>query len=189
MGSSSLCGTTLAAPDEGCVSRPTEQPLWYAVHTRARHEKKVAAELLESNIDINIYLPLVTQVRRWSDRRKVVEMPLFPCYAFLQSSLPPGMRAKILQVWGILGFVGGQGLGLPIPEGEIESIRQLLASKVAMAPCPFLKAGQRVRVRGGALNGVEGTLVANETRRLVVSVSGVHQSLSINIEGYDVEAI
>jgi transcription antitermination factor NusG len=172
---------------DGCVSEFTEQPDWYAVHTRARHEKKVASELLES--DISVYLPLVAQVRRWSDRRKIIEMPLFPCYVFLQSSLPPEVRSKVIQAWGVLGFVGAQGHGLPIPGGEIESIRMLLASKVAMAPCPFLKTGQRVRVRGGALNGVEGTLVSNEMRRLVISVSGIHQSLSINIEGYDVEAI
>lgn len=171
----------------GFIPALAGQPRWYALHTRSRHEKKVASELQEKNICV--YLPLVALVRHWSDRRKIVEMPLFPCYAFLHSSLAPEVRTQVQQIWGILGIVGDQGLGLPIPDSEIENIRTLLASKVAMAPCPFLKAGQRVRVRGGALDGVEGTLVANESRRLVISVSGIHQSLSINIDGYDVEPV
>jgi len=164
-----------------------EQPHWYAVQTRPRHEKKVATELQEKGV--TIYLPLVAQVRRWSDRRKVIEMPLFPCYAFLHTSLLPEVRSKIVQVWGVLGFVGPYAQGLPISDSEIEGIRALLSSKMALAPCPFLQTGQRVRVRGGALDGVEGTLVANESRRLVISISGICRSLSVNIAGYDVETI
>lgn len=169
------------------VSAVAEQPRWYALHTRPRHEKKVAAELQEKGV--SIYLPLVAQVRRWSDRRKIIQMPLFPCYAFVHTAFLPQARCAALQVWGVLGFVGANSQVLPVPDADIESIRTLLVSNVGLSPHAFLKVGQRVRVRGGALDGIEGILVANGGRRLVISVAAIHHSLSINIEGYDVETI
>lgn len=170
------------------ISLPVAEPTrWYALQTRPRHEKKVLAELQERGVDI--YLPLIAQVRRWSDRRKIVEMPLFPGYAFVHTAALSDVQNRALYVWGALGFVAANNHALPVPDAEIESIRTLLASKVSLTPYPFLKVGQRVRVKGGALDGIEGILTANGDRRLVISVAAVHHSLSINIEGYDVESI
>jgi len=165
----------------------TEQPKWYALHTRPRHEKKVDIELQEKGVVT--YLPLLTQVRRWSDRRKTIRVPLFSCYVFVRSILDSATRLRISTLWGALGLVGFNGHTLSIPDPQIESIRTLLASNVGVAPHPFLKAGQRVRVRGGALDGVEGILVANRTRRLVISIETISHSLSINLEGQDVEPV
>ena len=164
-----------------------EQPQWYAVQTRPRHEKKVAIELQEKGI--TTYLPLLTQVRRWSDRRKVIETPLFSCYAFVNAALVPQVHAAVVRVWGVLGFVGQHNHGIPIPDKQIEDIRTLLAHNIALTPYPFLKIGQRVRVRGGALDGIEGILLTQGGRRLVISVESVHHSLSISIEGCDVEPV
>jgi len=161
------------------------QGSWYAVQTRSKHEKKVAAELMEKSI--NAYLPLLAQIHRWSDRRKLVETPLFPGYLFVRAQLEPQIHVSILRVWGVVGFVGAQRQAIPIPDSEIESIQTLLRRKVSLSPYPFLKVGQRVRVRGGALDGLEGILAINDGKRLVVSVSAIHRSLSIGIEGYDVE--
>jgi transcription antitermination factor NusG len=166
---------------------PAEQSCWYAVRTRPRHEKKVAAELEEKGI--TIYLPLLTQVRRWSDRRQVIEVPLFSCYAFVHSVLDLQLRLALYSISGALGFVGPHNQGVPIPDAQIESIRKLMASNVSLKPYPLLKVGQRVRVRGGALDGVEGILAIKDDRRLIISVEGIHVSLSVNIEGYDVEPI
>ncbi|HTC93227.1 MAG TPA: UpxY family transcription antiterminator [Terriglobales bacterium] len=163
------------------------QPRWYAVQTRPRHEKKVAIELQEKGI--TTYLPLLTQVRRWSDRRKVIQIPLFSCYAFVHAALVPQVHAAVVRVWGVLGFVGQQNHGIPIPDKQIEDIRILLDHNIPLTPYPFLKVGQRVRVRGGALDGIEGILVTQGSRRLVISVESVHHSLSLNIEGCDVEPI
>lgn len=160
---------------------------WYAVQTRPNHEKKVAAELHEKRI--NIYLPLITQVHHWSDRRKLVQVPLFPGYVFVRTRLDGRARLAVLNTWGALSFVGTQRDALPIPESQMEDIRTLLTTKVSLSLYPFLKVGQRVRVRGGALDGVEGILVTNGQRRLVISVESIHRSLSITIEGYDVEPI
>lgn len=165
----------------------TEQACWYAVRTRPRHEKKVASELQEKGI--KIYLPLVSQVRRWSDRRKVIEVPLFSCYAFVRSVFDLHLRLAIYGISGALGFVGPNNQGSPIPDAQIEAIRTVMASNVALAPYPLLKVGQRVRVRGGALDGVEGILATKGDRRLVISVESIHAAFSINLEGYDVEPI
>jgi len=164
-----------------------EEACWYAVRTRPRHEKKVVSELQEKGI--TIYLPLLTQVRRWSDRRKVIQVPLFSCYAFVHSVLDLRLRVLLYGISGALGFVGPNNQGIPIPDAQIEHIRILMANNVALTPYPLLKAGQRVRVRGGALDGVEGILVMHGDRRLVISVESIHASFSINLEGYDVEPV
>ncbi len=174
----------------GCATIPSahvEQPHWYAVQTYFRHEKKVVTELQEKGI--TTYLPLLTQVRRWSDRRKVIQTPLFSCYAFIHAALVPEVHSAVIRVGGVLGFVGQQNRGIPIPDSQIESIQTLLAHNVTLTPYPFLKAGQRVRIRGGVLDGIEGTLIINGSRRLVISIESIHHSLSISVEGHDVEPI
>jgi transcription antitermination factor NusG len=170
------------------TSHPTgEQARWYAVRTRARHEKRVATELQKKGI--TIYLPLLTQIRRWSDRRKVIQVPLFSCYAFVHAVLDLHLRVALFSIYGALGFVGSNNQGVPIPEAQIESIRTLMANGVPLMPYPMLKAGQRVRVRGGALDGVEGILATKGERRLVISVESVHSSFCISLEGYDIEPV
>ena len=168
-------------------STPGEQAYWYAVRTRPRHEKRVASELQEKGI--TNYLPLLSQVRRWSDRRKVIQVPLFSCYAFVHSVFDLHLRLAIYGISGALGFVGPNNQGIPIPDAQIESIRTLLANNVPLRPYPLLQVGQRVRIRGGALDGVEGILVCNGDRRLVISVESLHASFSINLEGYDIEPV
>lgn len=159
---------------------------WYAVMTRPRHEKKVAEELARRGV-CN-YVPLMTAVHRWSDRKKMVSTPLFPGYAFVKIEATPRNKVSVLQVNGVLHFIGNAGHGSAIPESEIESIRGVLASDVPVTPWGFLKVGQRVRVRGGALDGVEGQLVECG-RRLVVSVGAIQRGLSIAVEGYQVEPV
>ena len=179
-------GVTQSAGELSAITL-TEQPKWYALHTRPRHEKKVDIELQEKGV--TTYLPLLTQVRRWSDRRKIIRVPLFSCYVFVNSMLDSATRLRISNLWGALGLVGFSGQTLPIPDVQIESIRTLLANNVGVSPHPFLKEGQRVRVRGGALDGIEGILVANRSRRLVISIETISHSLSINLENQDVEPI
>jgi len=161
---------------------------WYAVQTRPRHEKKIAAELLQAGV--TTYLPIVKQVHRWSDRRKVVQVPLFSCYTFVKIAALPDSRLQVLRVPGVLGFVGNQGEGIPIPDHEIENVRMLVEQEIEHKEYPFLKAGQRVRIRGGVLDGMEGILVSNQGQnRLVVSLTLIQRSLAVSLEGYDVEKI
>jgi transcription termination/antitermination protein NusG len=161
---------------------------WYAVQTRARHEKSVAHRLQERGV--TTFLPLVTETHRWSDRKKVVELPLFNCYLF--AKIPPtnADRLRILQLDGVLSLVGKRGEGTPVPDSQIDSVRILLEEKLPWGSHPFLKIGQRVRIRSGALDGMEGILVSrNGDRTLVISVDAIQRSLAVRVEGYDVEPV
>jgi transcription antitermination factor NusG len=159
---------------------------WYAIHTRARHEKSVANRLEGQNFQC--FLPLVSEVHRWSDRRKVVELPLFSCYVFARLRPVVEERINILRFQGVIGFVGTGWEGTPIPESQIDAIRMLLEQQLPCCAHPFIKVGQRIRIRGGALNGVEGTLLSrNGDRTLVVSIDAIQRSMAVRIDGYDFE--
>ncbi len=163
-------------------------PNWYAVQTRARHEKTVAHRLQESGV--MTFLPLVTEVRRWSDRKKSVELPLFGGYLFVRLAPTSEERLRVLRIDSVLNFVGLRGQGTPIPEQQIDAVRTLIEKELPWSTHPFLKIGQRVRIRSGALNGMEGILVArNGDRTLVLSVDAIQRSLAVRIEGYDVEPV
>jgi len=94
-----------------------------------------------------------------------------------------------LRTNGVTSFVGARGTGSPVPEGEIESVRALLGRGVSFQAYPFLNVGQRVRIRGGSLHGVEGILLENnDDLSLVVSIQIIQRSLSIRLAGYQIEA-
>ncbi|MBZ5644074.1 MAG: hypothetical protein LAO19_15035 [Acidobacteriia bacterium] len=136
------------------------------------------------------FLPLLQQMRRWSDRWSKVEIPAFSCYAFVRIVATAEARAKVLRTAGVLGFVGGQGLGASIPDAEIENLRTVFHEGIPCLVHPFLNVGMHVRIRGGALDGVEGILVRqNQDMSLVVSVALLGRSLSIRAEGYNLDPI
>lgn len=161
---------------------------WFAVHTRARHEKVVAAQLRGRGVET--YLPLVEEIHRWSDRRKRVQVPLFPGYAFIHAGESAETVATVAGVESVVRIVGSHPSGTPIPDEQIQTIHRLVSQNVPCVNHPFLEAGQRVRLRGGPLDGVEGTLIALKgATSLVVSIELIQRSLAVRIEGYDVEVI
>jgi transcription antitermination factor NusG len=184
-------GTSNQAFEWNAVASPppgSESMRWYALHIRARHEKMVEHRLHECGMET--YLPTVREVHRWSDRKKTVEAPLFSCYLFLRCALTPQDRYQVHRIGSVLGFVGGGAVGMAIPDDQIESVRTLLAQTSPWRSHPFVKAGQRVRIRGGALDGVEGIFVSeNGDHSLVVSVNAIQRSLAVRIDGYDVEPV
>lgn len=179
----------LPAPLPFCgLGANANEERWFAVHTYARHEKVVDQELRE--LGITSFLPLAKQVRQWSDRRKVVELPVFGCYVFVKVVPNHQERLKVLRLNGVLKFVGIQGVGISIPEEQIHAVRVLVEEQLPVCSHPFLKIGQRVRIRSGALSGVEGVLTSrNGDRTLVVSLDLIQRSLSVPISGYDIEPI
>jgi transcription antitermination factor NusG len=163
------------------------EPHWYAVHIRVRHEKRVAARLREKGV--TTFLPLVTQMHQWSDRRQQLQTPLFSCYAFVRLALSVEWRLSVLTIPGVLGLVGVAAKAIPIPDKQIEDIRSVLAHNTPCSPYPFLREGQRVRIRGGALDAVEGILVAQAPDLLVISIELLQRAVSLRIEGYDLEPV
>src|SRR5579871_1664414 len=161
---------------------------WYGLQTRPRHEKIVAQRLEERGV--TSFLPLVNEVHRWSDRKKTVQTPLFGCYVFAKFAPNRVDRLRILRVDGVFGLVGSQGEGTPIPEEQIQAVRSLVETELPWSSHPFLKIGQRVRIRSGVLDGLEGILVSrNGDRSLVISIDAIQRSLAVRVEGYEVEAV
>jgi transcription antitermination factor NusG len=161
---------------------------WYALHTRARHEKAIERRLRERGIET--FVPTTMEVHRWSDRKKKVEVTLFSCYVFVRSALSEQDRTHVYQIESVHGFVGTRGSSLPIPDDQIESIQKVLTQTAPWRSYPFLKVGQRVRVRGGAMDGVEGVFLSeNGDHSLIISVDAIQRSMAVRIDGYDVEPV
>jgi transcription antitermination factor NusG len=158
------------------------------VQTRPRHEKKVNLELREKSIQS--FLPLQREKRRWSDRRQWIELPLFSHYVFVRVPITVESRTRVLQTAGVVQFAGAPGRGTPIPDEQIESLQAIVDQRIPIAPHEFLRVGERVRIRGGALNGIEGILAAIKSdRSLVVSVDLIQKSVAIRIDGFEVEPV
>jgi len=161
---------------------------WYGLQTRPRHEKIVAQRLDERGVAT--FLPLVTEVHRWSDRKKSVQMPLFSCYVFAKFVPNRSDRLRVLRVDGVFALVGARGEGAPIPDEQIDAVRNVVEGQLPWSCHPCLKIGQRVRIRSGALDGLEGLLVSrNGDRTLVISVDAIQRSLAVRVEGYEVEPV
>ena len=160
--------------------------VWYAAHTRHQHEKLVARML--SNKGFEVFLPLYTEVRHWRDRVKQVELPLFSCYVFLRGDLD--RRLAIVTTPGVHGLVSSAGKLAGIPEEEIQAVRSVIENRINVEPHPYLKCGDLVRVKTGALRGLEGFLVRKKGQaRLIVSVSLLERSVAAEVDASAVEPV
>jgi transcription termination/antitermination protein NusG len=158
---------------------------WYAIEIRHRFETRVVQQLSRSGVET--FLPEREEVHRWSDRKKTVKIPLFAGYAFVRLNGSRATRLRVLQTAGVLGFVSAMGEAIPVPSEQIEHLRRLLQQKVLCSLHAFLKSGQRVRVRGGCLDGVEGVLAESGDKHLVISIDCLQRALAVRIEGYELE--
>ena len=164
-----------------------DKQLWYAIQTRYRFEKKVTTQLQRKGMET--FLPLMGEIHRWTDREKLVEAPLFSGYTFARINPASRSRMDLLRTEGVIGLIGSAGRAIPIPCKQIDDLRLLLSQKVPCALHAFLKIGQRVRIRGGCLDGLEGILDARGEKSLVISVESIERSVAVRIEGYELEPI
>jgi transcription antitermination factor NusG len=168
------------------LAQAFDRPEWYAVYTNVRHEKRVKDYLGGRMVDC--YLPSYRTVRRWQDRRKEVELPLFPGYLFVRIAYR--LRVQVLTAPGVVHIVTFDGKPAPVREEEIEALRQALSSNTQCEPHPYLKVGRRVRVRSGPLSGLEGMLVRRkEGFRLVLSIELIMRSVATEVDEADVEPV
>jgi len=160
-----------------------QQPRWYAIKTRSRHEKRVRDQLVQRDVDT--FLPLCESWRQWKDRKKKVELPLFPGYCFARFPLVEKLR--VLNVLGVADLVGINGRPEPIHEDELAAIQQLVSTKLLYDPHPFLQEGMDVEVVRGPLAGVRGKLLRKDrVTRLVLAVTLVRQAAVVEIHPADV---
>jgi len=160
---------------------------WYAIQTRYRFEKKVTAQLCSRGLET--FLPLLKEIHRWSDREKRVAAPLFPGYTFVRLDRPSLIHKEFLKTEGIIGLLTFNKEAAPVPNKQIDDLRQLLSQNVPCALHPFLKVGQKVRVRGGCLDGLEGILEEAGHKNLVISIDSIQRAIAIKIEGYELQLI
>src|SRR5579862_1174321 len=159
---------------------------WYAIYTRHKHEKTVS-EILTSK-GFETFLPLYLSRHRWSDRTKVVSLPLFPSYVFLKGGLD--RRLALLTTPGIHSLVSCAGQPAVIRPDEMDALRRAAESGLRVEPHPFLKCGDWVRVKSGPLAGVEGILLRKKNlSRLVVSVEMLGKAAAVEIDGFLLERI
>ena len=159
---------------------------WFAVYTRAQHEKRVAQHFREREIEN--FLPIYNAVHSWKDRKVQVQLPLFPGYLFVRIALVD--RLRVLQVPSVVRLVGFNGSPTALPEGEIEGLRCGLAEGLRAKPHPYLKLGRRVRISAGPLAGREGILKRwKGDLRVVLSIDLIQRSILVDVEASWVEPV
>jgi transcription antitermination factor NusG len=178
-----LTGDTPITPVSGIVS---PESCWYAVHTRARHEKKVTEHLRATCCDA--FIPLYRRNQQWKNGICIsIDFPLFPGYVFAR--ITRGQRHLALGVPGVVCLAGPPAHPTPLAGEEIESLR-IATSALNAHPHPFINVGDRVRIIAGALAGLEGLLLrrANQVR-VVLSVESIMRCFTVEVNLLDIEPI
>jgi transcription antitermination factor NusG len=161
-----------------------DQDSWYALYTYPRHEKRVVQQIEQHRI--SCFLPLYRSVRRWKDRRKELELALFPGYVFVRIALQD--RLRVLQLASAVRFVSFNGRPLPLPQGEMDALMNGLKSGVRAEPHPYLTVGRRVNVKHGPLAGSQGILTRRKDKfRVVLSLELIMRSVAVEVDEADVE--
>jgi transcription antitermination factor NusG len=161
-------------------------PQWFAAYTTPRHEKHVAEMLAERKIES--FLPLYRTIRQWKKSSPTtLEIPLFPCYLFVR--IRRTARGTVLGLPGVVSIVGSSREPWPLPPLEIQALR--LGVQAGMVePHPYLKVGDRVRVKAGSMAGLEGILVRRKNEmRFVLTLDAIMRSVSVEVEADDVEPV
>lgn len=177
----------VADPVAPSLAKSLQSSSWFALYTASRHEKRVAEHLGQREIEC--FLPLYSSKRKWSDGSRVtLELPLFPGYLFVH--IRPNARVSVLKVPGALCVVGGTGgEPAPLPDATIDALRTALRLRT-VSPHPRVTAGQRVRIRSGALEGLEGIVVRNKnSARVVMTLEHIAQSYAVEVDIEDLEPL
>jgi transcription antitermination factor NusG len=161
-------------------------PQWYAIQTRARHEKRVAEQMRAKSWEA--YLPVHRCRHRWKNGVLAeLELPLFPCYLFARA--PAHDRLRLLQLPGIVGIAASTAHPTAIPDQDIEALR-IVTSTTEAQPHPFLAVGDRVRIVAGPLIGMEGILTRHKQLcRLVLTIETIMRSVAVEVSEFDVEVV
>lgn len=161
---------------------------WYAVQTLYRYEHRIARDLTVKGFET--YLPILRETRQWTDRKKVLEVPVFGGYVFIRQEASLRNRVRVLETTGVVRILGDNQAPVPIPEIEIESVRRMIESGASCRKCELVTVGTMVEVKRGALTGIRGRLVRiHNSLHLVLSVATVSQAVSVEVDLEDVEPV
>jgi len=170
----------------GEVSSQPTLVSWFALQVRGRQEFNISENLGSNGYEW--FLPLYKSSKRWSDRIKQVDAPLFPGYVFCRFN--PMDRLPILKIPGVIQIVGFNRQLVAVDEDEIRAIQALVASGVPNHPYPYLEVGDKVRIESGPLRGLEGLLVEFQgNHQLVLSVTLLQRSVAVKIDSSSVTSV
>lgn len=151
---------------------------WWAVQVRTRWEQLAATHLRLRQYEV--FLPCYRERRRWSDRFKEVERPLFPGYLFCH--VTQAKLGNLITAPAVIRIVGDSRRPLPIPQSEVDAVRRIVEAELPARPWPFVQVGQAVRVEVGPLRGLEGiVLTTTDNRRLIVSLPLLQRSVAVSL--------
>jgi transcriptional antiterminator NusG len=168
------------------MNEPSSVPAWFALQVKARQEKQVGLTLLGK--DLETFVPVYKSIRKWADRKKEMDLPLFPGYVFCR--FPYNRRLPVLVTPGVLRVVGFGNVPTPVDDKEIESLKMINGENAACEPWPYLEIGQKVRIQSGTLCGLEGILLeVRKECRLILSVSLLQRSVAVEVDRDCVEAV
>jgi Transcription antiterminator len=160
---------------------------WYAVYTKSRHEKMAEANLKDRGI--TTFLPLREVVSRWKDRKKIINIPLFPSYVFVNVDLSD-IYHRIVYTKGVLRVVGCNGTPIPVPAEQVEAIKVLVQNKLKYDPYPYLDSGKEVVIKSGPLQGVIGKITEKRSKHtFVLSIDLIKRAVSVEVDVLDVEPL
>lgn len=172
----------------GPTDKGAPDAAWFAIQTLYRYEFRVLRDLTVKGF--TGYLPLFRERRRWTDRTKIIETPAFGGYLFLRFNSSLQSRSLVLNTSGVFRMLPDNHNPSAIADIEIESLRRTLDSNLPCAKCELPLVGTKVRVRSGALAGVQGQILRIHNKsRLVILVSSISQAISVEVDGIEVEAI
>jgi len=161
-------------------------PNWFAIATRPRHEKKIHHLLTIKGIES--YLPLQKLSRKWSDRYKVIELPLFSCYVFVKIALKD--RLPVLQTDGVVKLVTFKNIPATIPDSQIQAVKLILEKCHTIEHIDYLTPGQKIEVVQGPLKGVKGICAEiKNNHRLVVRLDSIMEAISVDIDLRDIKVV
>ena len=181
----------LNAPPQDAAGIPGEvnrNPAWYVIHARHQHEAKV--ELALQRQGLQVFLPRITIRSRRRDRKLLLEVPLFPGYLFVHSSLDHQTYYEIIKQKSVVRLLGAKsGLPTPVPAEVVASINAIVDSRQPYYPWPYLQNGRKVCIAEGPLAGTMGVIVRtlDKKRRLVVAVELFQRSVAVELEEEVVE--
>lgn len=161
---------------------------WYALYVKSRHEFVVSSELRRKGIET--FLPSVTRLNQWNDRKKQVELPLFPGYLFVSIAPEPEEFQNVIKTRGTVMFISqAPGHPTPVVPEEINSLKILLESGERIDIYPHLQEGAPVRVTRGVFRGARGILKQKHDKHVfLLSMELLGRSVAVKIHASDVEA-
>ena len=158
--------------------KASEQLKWYVAYTYPKAERKVQRKV--ASIGVESFLPVSKVVRQWSDRKKKLEMPVFPNYIFIRAT--PHERHQTLNIRELVRFVSFEGNPVTISDKEIESIKTVLSMDTKISNERFHQVGTKVQITSGGFAGATGILVRKEGKqRLLVQLEALQQAFSVSL--------